>query len=75
MADKYDPDEKFSQPHIGMVLVGLTPTDAEYAEVRGRIAAGERPTDVWADIDARIAKRWQERRDAGDTTPTGERGE
>lgn len=68
MAD-YDPSEKFSQPANGIVLVGLTPTEAELAEARGRIAAGERSMDVWADIDARVEARMQMRRDAGDTLP------
>lgn len=65
----YDPGDKFTQATHGIVLVGLSPTEAEIAEARGRISAGERSMDVWADIDARVAKRMQARRDAGDTLP------
>lgn len=69
MVTTYDPRDKFNQSTEGMVLVGLTPTEAEIAEARGRIAAGESSMDVWADIDARVEKRMRARIDAGDTLP------
>lgn len=59
----YDPVEKFNQPEDGIVLVGASPNDAEIAEAQQRIARGEDSQAVWADIDARVAKRWQERID------------
>ena len=45
-----------------MVLVGLSPTEAEIAEARARVAAGEDYDAVWAEIDARIAKRLAQRK-------------
>ena len=45
-----------------MVLVGLAPTEAEIAEARGRVAAGQDYDEVWAEIDARIAKRLAQRK-------------
>ncbi len=69
MASTYDPRDKFSQSTRGMVLVGLSPTEAEISEARGRISSGESSMDVWADIDARVEKRMRARIDAGDTLP------
>jgi hypothetical protein len=68
----YDPSVKFTQPMDGIVLVGVSPTDAEIAEAHARISSGEDSFDVWEDIDARCATRMRQRQAAGDTDPRTE---
>jgi hypothetical protein len=51
---------------IVLVKNGHALTDADVAEARSRIAAGEDSMSVWADIDARMAARLLMRQDAED---------
>lgn len=57
----YNAREKFVAPEDSVVVVGSSPTNEEIREARLRIAQGEGTAHVWADIDARVARREQER--------------
>jgi hypothetical protein len=60
----YSAIDKFTQPDDGIVILAAGPSNEELIEAARRIAQGEAPEKVYADIDGRVEKRNRERREA-----------
>ena len=67
MTKMYDPDDKFTQPADGIVIITSGPSDEELLEAANRIRQGESADVVYADIDARVAARNAARAKGGTT--------